>query len=231
MTYCNNCGGRLMDGASFCTSCGAPVQSQRVNRYAGVIVKCPVCGEILESFDAFCPSCGSEIRGVQGVSSLNSLMLQLQAAENHPSSGRRKGLLERFNREPSKEDEWKASLIRSFPIPNTKEDLLEFIIVSASNINADAFNEVKYGTLPPSEVALSRAWASKLEQAYQKAQIVLEHDEDFAEIAELYEKTAGRIEHARKGAIRLYLGVALLWIAMIAIIIVLCLINSALSSS
>ena len=45
-----------------------------------------------------------------------------------------------FGQKPSKTDEQEISLIKSFPIPNTKEDLYEFLILSQSNIDMEVYS-------------------------------------------------------------------------------------------
>ena len=55
--YCDRCGGKLLPGAGFCTSCGAsvPPQTMRVRPQAGII--CPLCGTENIGIMKFCRSC------------------------------------------------------------------------------------------------------------------------------------------------------------------------------
>ena len=53
----------------------------------------------------------------------------------------------------------KANLIQNFPIPNTKEDILEFALLISANVNTK-------NTIP--NIVL-KAWIGKLDQVYQKA--------------------------------------------------------------
>ena len=58
-------------GAKFCHACGASTNrhshptKERAQEFAGRIIKCPNCGEVLESFSACCPACGIELRGTK----------------------------------------------------------------------------------------------------------------------------------------------------------------------
>ena len=55
---CNNCGADLADNAKFCTSCGANVESQRLQvrpKY------CPYCGRQLPADACFCTYCGQRL--------------------------------------------------------------------------------------------------------------------------------------------------------------------------
>lgn len=73
---------------------------------------CPYCGAVLESFSTVCPACGEEIRQKKTSSSMKELNAKL---ENVTDLDRRR------------------SIVTSFPVPNTREDLLEFLSLSAPN--------------------------------------------------------------------------------------------------
>ncbi|MCL1940687.1 MAG: hypothetical protein FWG09_02000, partial [Synergistaceae bacterium] len=73
-------------------------------------------------------------------------------------------------------DKQKINLIRSFPIPNTKEDIFEFIILAASNVQETAYETNKKGS---ADRKLSDAWLAKLEQAYHKAKFTFGNSSDF----------------------------------------------------
>lgn len=76
-------------------------------------------------------------------------------------------------------------LIRNYPIPNTKEDIFEFMILASSNISGD------------NSFSLSEAWKSKFEQGYQKAKLLFCDEPEFEKIQTLYEKTQKRILSAQ----------------------------------
>lgn len=118
MAYCSKCGKPLAEDAAFCSSCGARVSSEPVQRkesYEGSVQKCPSCGQVLDAFSAVCPSCGYELRGVEGLSRVNDLADKLESASTI---------------------EEKNDLIKNFYIPNTREDIYEFFILATSNIEA-----------------------------------------------------------------------------------------------
>lgn len=226
MAYCGKCGKWLSDEAVYCPSCGTSVTfggNRRTEAFDGTVHKCPRCGQALDAFSAFCPACGYELRDVQAVSSLRELSLRLQEIADNSQKGMKRTLLERLRRDTSDADDRAAALIKASPIPNTREDLIEFIIASASNINVDAFNEMKRGNLSPSDIAMSNAWLSKLEQAYQKASITLGNDEAFERIKALYDNTMKRVSWSRHAVLRTVIVTVLLWTA----IIVFCLIMAA----
>ena len=68
--------------------------------------------------------------------------------------------------------EQKISIIRNFYIPNTKEDIYEFVILATSNMNSYDYDY--------------EAWDAKLQQAYQKATISFGDTQEFHYIHQLY---------------------------------------------
>lgn len=208
MAFCINCGQELAEGAKFCYECGADVgtvstthTNQRTTVYDGEIHKCPNCGEILSSFISVCPTCGHELRGTKASNSACELAMRLQEIESRRTSKRNTIFGRGFaSKQPDDIDEQKINLIKSFAIPNTKEDILEFAVLAASNVDRNAYDE-SYGYLSQRMNArrrdVSNAWMSKLEQAYQKARIVLAGDPRLNEIQALYESTHKSVNKAK----------------------------------
>ena len=139
MSFCSNCGHVVVDGTKFCAKCGANVsdkvgqqQAERKMVYEGELQKCPNCGEVLKSFDLNCPACGHELRNRKSSSAVKEFALKLEAIEASREYEKPRG----FFRSPeaqqrvTKTDEQKISLINSFPVPNTKEDMLEFMVLA-----------------------------------------------------------------------------------------------------
>lgn len=232
MAFCSQCGTKLADGAAFCSACGAPATSHqepgiRRDSFEGEIRRCPSCGQVLDAFEPVCPACGFELRNVKASASLKELSQQLQQISLQSNKGASQTLLERLRRDSTDADDRASSLIKAFPIPNTKEDLIEFIIASAANINVDAFNDIKRGNLSATDIAMSNAWLSKLEQAYQKAEIALERDEDFPKVRELYERKLRQVASARKAMLKFWIG----WLILMGGLIAFCLIMSVVTGS
>lgn len=89
----------------------------RKQEFVGTIKKCPNCGQVLESFQTRCPACGYEITGVDAANSV-------------------KGFFEAYQRETDKARQ--LELIKNFPVPNSREDLIEFALLANQQVCAHA---------------------------------------------------------------------------------------------
>ena len=168
MKYCKNCGKQLPDDAKFCVDCGTPTEeasSKRRVEQAGTVYKCPNCGEVLESMTAVCPACGYEIRNVKASTALKEFSEKLSALT---SSDR------------------KISLIQSFPIPNAKEDIYDFLVLTAGNLNALTLGvSIQSADTAKEQMDIAAAWYGKLHQCYQKASLLFHDGNEFQRIQEL----------------------------------------------
>lgn len=213
MAFCSHCGHQLADGAKFCANCGRAVDgdgsnNQRKIAYDGEIHKCPNCGETLNSYVTNCPTCGYEIRDIQGVSSVRKLAMQLEELESKRMPLKRKNILaETFLEDEAldKVDQQKIDLIRNYAIPNTKEDVLEFIVLASSNVNLQRYND--FDQISEVEKALSDAWEAKLDQAYQKATIMFGHLPEFERVQKMYDTKSQQIQKAKNKRLLLWIGV------------------------
>lgn len=206
MAFCMNCGQRLPEDAKFCSNCGVAtgeVKSETAQRkvvYDGEVHKCPNCGEIVNSFVLNCPSCGHELRNSASTSLVQELASKLEDLELQREPRKRRTVKDELLRTNnlSKTDEQIISLIRSFVIPNTKEDILEFIILASSNINVELYGE--NNLTPENEVlkAVSDAWIAKFEQAYRKAQFSFSETPTFTQIKEVYINKINEINKQKK---------------------------------
>lgn len=160
MSYCNNCGEELIEDAKFCSNCGIAVkipENVRKTTYDGVVHKCPNCGDTVDAYETVCETCGYEIRGRNATSVVHELAIKLGKTDDVQK---------------------KEELIRTFYIPNTKEDILEFFILATSNIEVGGSD--------------MKAWIAKLEQAYQKAELSLSGAPEFERLKVLYKKALGK---------------------------------------
>lgn len=214
MSFCSNCGQKLVDGARFCFKCGTPVQeatiSHRKTVYEGEIHKCPNCGEILNAFTICCPTCGYEVRGSKAANSIQELAYKLESIEKSREHTKSRSLIGRLygsDGQLGKTDEQKISLIRSFSIPNTKEDIFEFMILAASNIDLKLYGLGDQGVITASQRAVSDAWLAKFEQAYQKAQVTFGMAPEFLNITKIYEDKMKALKRKRLQKPMLIVGI------------------------
>ncbi len=206
IAFCSNCGTKLNDCAKFCHGCGASVGTiqtpppipqndipERKQEYAGTIMKCPNCGCVINETTAICPDCGLRLTGKSAVSSVQEFKDQLMAIEN----SRKKGLggVLGVYLAADKADAKILALVKNFPIPNTIDDCIEFMMLAIANIDVslskntlankmNSTNQVE--TAATIKRSISNAWVAKMEQVYKKAEIVFPNDPAFAGIQKLY---------------------------------------------
>lgn len=229
MPYCANCGSEIKDGYEFCAVCGSKIQkteqqtspsvpNQRTEVFQGEIRKCPNCGEPLKAFTLNCPACGFEIRGVDATSSVKQLAQKLEQIENNREYEKPKRFMTSRNSERiSKADEQKISLIRSFAVPNTFEDIMEFMILASTNIDYSLYSKADT-TYDKARKSVAEAWLSKVEQVYLKAKNSFGDKEDFYKIEEIYKDCKEKVKKKKKTKIikwALMVG----WIPLVFIII------------
>lgn len=211
--FCKNCGKPLEEGGA--TGGGYTVpqpeetfshkqHTERKTVYEGQLHKCPNCGELLDSFRSHCPACNYEIRDARSSSAVRELAQKLERieAERMAPIEEKKSLMKMvFGKDFKEENEveeaqerfdehkrqQKANLIINFSVPNTREDILEFMILASSNI------DVKKGI----DDDVTKAWISKLEQVYEKAKLLLGNKPAFAEIKYIYDRKKAQIKNRK----------------------------------
>lgn len=213
--FCSNCGTKLVKGAKFCHECGSPVVgtsskasdviktatsvsmqeevSQRKQEYVGKILKCPNCGSTITETTVICPDCGIRITGRKAVSSVQAFKDQLMDIE---ASRKKSKFVDVYTQSANPADTQKLSLIRSFPIPNTVDDIQEFIFLAIANIDVKLSKQTTAGKFPSMinsgnvnltmQKTISDAWVSKMQQAFQKAEISFPNDSAFQNIQKMY---------------------------------------------
>ncbi|MCD7950509.1 MAG: zinc ribbon domain-containing protein [Erysipelotrichaceae bacterium] len=202
MKTCKYCGNLVDDNDRFCKYCGNSLiesnDNKRKNVYEGDIHKCPNCGAIIESFESFCPECGFEFRNSKPSNAVKEFELKLEAIESTREPVRtKKSLFSRITSDNkiTSTDEKKISLIKSFSVPNTKEDIIEFMTLALSNVDATMY-EPGMEDKNPSQHAISDAWKSKSDQVYLKAEILFGDDYEFQRIQNMYAKKIKKLKDA-----------------------------------
>jgi hypothetical protein len=148
-----------------------PTEKPKSNK-EGDIKKCPSCGALAEPFNTKCSECGHEFRNIQVANSFERLMEMLNNIEITDSKS---------------SDAKYASVISNFPIPNTKEDLLEFL----AHATPEANKKVSFWDKIESDCGpalFKKTWYSKCQQIIMKARFSMKEDKT----------TLAEIEHYAK---------------------------------
>jgi hypothetical protein len=164
-----------------------PVAAPKSDKH-GDVNKCPACGSMIQGFTAICADCGHNFSNINAVSSVTKLYEQLQMVEseerNRPiveSGGwidklQGSSAMNHYNME-ERILKRKASVVSGFPIPNTKEDILEFLSMALPEVGKKpGFLMMKTAT-----GAVYNAWHSKAEQVVMKARFSLKEDKKLLE--------------------------------------------------
>ena len=213
MAYCQNCGGEMADGAKFCPACGTAAGSagnERKTSYEGEIKKCPNCGAVLSSMQAFCPDCGFELNSKKGsevVKEFYNGLLQLQseltALATKSSQSLGGSLMSGIGSQmlggesPILAQNKKiAAYISAFPVPNTVEDITEFMLLASQNAaptsNKPSLADTNGENLP------SNAWFNKMQQVYTKAKISFGSSPKLQQIEIMYREAVEAVKKAKK---------------------------------
>ena len=189
MKLCTKCGNQLSDIANFCDKCGSPVsnaqtppptpganenvadETKRKEVFVGERRKCPVCGVEISAFALTCPN-GHELSGVK----VSNIAKDFQ-----------EGLIKYEGKE-------ERDFVASFPIPNEREELGNFMLMVASILKQDMqngadqmrvssfsskFDEIKskiYMMLKASDpiVGETKKWDSALNELYENYKKIIE---------------------------------------------------------
>ena len=168
---------------------------------------------------------GFEIIGKESSNSIKELAFKLEKIDSKvmPEFKEDKSVIKKifgkdFNEKDTEEEarenfeeqkrEQKANTIINYSVPNTKEDIFEFMILACSNIN------VKQGI----DDVVSKAWLSKLEQVYQRAQITIKNSNDLIQIKNIYDSKKKEIKDKNKRAILITLACIIGWFALMGVL-------------
>ena len=242
MTFCPNCGVKLIEGTRFCSSCGTQVnigpvpQSTRSSREEALI-KCPSCGAPVDSFQTKCSSCGHEMRTAKMSGNIKDFADRIsefdsqiaveknELADNPPNIAKKVGWvilniitwgipfvlrsIKRFLFPPVMPllptELKKKSYIENYVVPNTKEDILEFVLFASTRVDSllDRGSEksIDIGSLN----IWAKLWSDKCKQIYARAGIALSGDKQaLAQIDNLLVKPKALIAQVkRRGLIKM----------------------------
>ena len=184
------------------------LEANKPKQKVGNIKTCPACGASVQSFTINCNDCGHEYRNTNAVSSAQKLSILLNEASDNIRKAKEELQLSGVNISNkhlfnplniAKEIHTvQATIISSFPVPNTKEDLLEFISLTDAEAKKKT-NKISGYIFDGSDMIIN-AWLSKREQIINKSRITFKDDIHLLKIIENYE--ANFKENSRVNMIR-----------------------------
>jgi len=164
----------------------------------GDVRKCPVCGALVPALSGVCPECGYEFSGIGANSSSKELADKIEKI-NETFNKQVLSIKDDYNPfDPgqAKRDRWKtetqkyeaiAHAIESFPVPNTKADLFEFI------------TSTQAGMLDPYTYKIvGKAYARKYQESILKARNLFRNDKIFESLFAEQEKVNKEYKKAHR---------------------------------
>ncbi len=148
----------------------------------GDVKKCPRCGEPVEPMAVKCSACGYEFRNVEALKSSQRLAEKLEAIEVAYRGKKIEenigfGMKEDVTRSRMAREQ--VTAIKNFPVPTTKEDLLDFAISMQSKWNSSTSGDAYLG--------LKSAYKAKYDECVKKAQVLFPNDPMFQGVFEQYQ--------------------------------------------
>jgi hypothetical protein len=183
----------------------APVDVAPKSDKFGDVKKCPACGAIVQSFQFKCIDCGHEFSNIQANASIQKLFKLLDEAESQRddkvTAGSVIGGLLKYTvggsaisqtlAGTSKTDKRKMEIISSFPIPNTKDDILEFLTLATPKAKIIGNFLTKNNPENKSHNEFTTVWKTKCEQIIMKARFALKEDKKTLDEINFYAKELG----------------------------------------
>jgi uncharacterized tellurite resistance protein B-like protein len=179
---------------------------QKSSLKEGEIRKCPSCGAVVKSFQIKCLDCGHEFRESKVLSSKQKLHNELNVAEREIRSSKLSGLDKLGGPQvyDLKVNARKASIISSFPLPNNKEDILEFFNWAIhESMNTGAAHD---------DGTLRKAWRAKAKELRSKINLELSNDSHAQLLIKEFDRSAKKIIIPRQ--IKILIGFIIFFILM-----------------
>lgn len=212
MIYCPNCGKSLKDNAKFCDKCGTKIEMKKAlgeeNKDNSVVFqetkkektneriinKCPHCGGEIESLSSTCVWCGFEMVNENSKKTVSIFVEKLRTIIDEAK---------------------KIEYIKSYPIPNDKQSIMEFMVLACTNFDEE------YHAKHLDDDDISDAWWILIEKCYKQSKYVLSNSEDINKVEEMYQSALSSKSNAIKKAKKkkLYLLIFVLSVFFILLIL------------
>ena len=153
----------------------------------GDVKKCPACGAIAQSFQTKCSDCGHEFSNIEANASIDKLFKMLNDAEDmrkedSDTSNPLKAMGSFYAKSfsgmtgPGKVDKKKMEIISNFPIPTTKNDILEFLSLAVPKAKQIGNFLTRNNPENKAHNEFVRVWKTKCEQIIMKAKFSMKED-------------------------------------------------------
>ena len=187
----------VLDGKLHLLEANRPKQKEKV----GNIITCPACGASIRSMELSCSDCGHVFTNVKANSTVQKMFEELQKIELSESNKTSDSFFDKLDTSGQKKRldiaTRQSSLISSFPIPNSEEDLIELISMAVAE-STKSTNDDGFITNDGSDL-IKKAWITKGEQALIKAKLLCRDD---ANTVLFLNDCQNRIDSARKSESR-----------------------------
>lgn len=152
----------------------------------GDVKKCPACGAMVQSYQGICPECGYYFENVSTNSTVQKLSEELE----------KKGMFKTYSDDSDdleEEDFDKmASIIKRFPIPNAKADIIELIMLIQTQLTA--LKDQEYAS------SFRNACLAKLQECSLKAKHIFPNDKQILNLLEETKSINNQLKKDRKKA-------------------------------
>lgn len=163
----------------------------------GDVKKCPACGAMVQSFQTKCTDCGHEFSNIGANVSIEKLFEMLNEVESTRIQDGDSGFFGAFSKKLSDATNLdsiakrKIEIIKNFPIPTTKNDILEFLSLALPN--AKKTGSIWTATQPEVKAhnEFVPVWKSKCEQIIMKAKFSMKDDKKTLEEIMAYANELG----------------------------------------
>ena len=165
-----------------------PPPQHKKSSKAGNRQSCPACGATVLAMELNCSECGHEFRDTGLSNLMEDFIEKLDRAERNALQEKSTGLLGKFMSMIDGETEnerkiynAKANVIKNFPIPPNKGDIIEFMTFSVSQANNITISRMiklagAQGTFGHT-IVLKNAWISMADSIQSQAQFIDKGDE------------------------------------------------------
>lgn len=168
--------------------------------------KCPVCGAFYQPGMGSCPECGHVFQNVEANRSAQKFSDGINALmEKH-----RKDLSINFFAKKRNDDELR-SYIMNFPIPASKDDLIEFILTLGEKASMS-------NSFAGDERAIGDAYLAKYKEAVNKAHLLFPNDAQMNGLWAEAQKKIKKSGHGKRKALFIIMG---LWVVLILFFVLL----------